>query len=115
MSDSLLERVAAWIADDPDPVTAAELQGLADRAAAGDADALADLEDRFGGFPEFGTAGLRGAIGGGPMRMNRAVVIRAAAGLAHYLTDALTELGEEPRARVVIGRDARHGSEDFAR
>lgn len=115
MSDSLLERVAAWIADDPDPVTAAELQGLADRAAAGDADALADLEDRFGGFLEFGTAGLRGAIGGGPMRMNRAVVIRAAAGLAHYLTDALTELGEEPRARVVIGRDARHGSEDFAR
>ncbi len=92
----------AWLAEDPDPDTRAELQGLLD---AGDAAALAD---RFGARLEFGTAGLRGALGAGPNRMNRAVVIRAAAGLCSYLT-------ARGGRSVVIGYDARHKSDVFAR
>lgn len=101
--------VKDWIAADVDPATQAELTELLSAAEGGDAAALSDLASRFDGTLQFGTAGLRGAIGGGPNRMNRAVVIRAAAGLMAYLREAV---GEEPV--VVIGYDARHGSHDFA-
>ena len=114
MSADVLAAARAWLADDPDETTAHELAAILELAEAGDQNALADLADRFDGFLEFGTAGLRGAIGAGPRRMNRSVVIRAAAGLAAYLADALAGLGEQPRARVVIGYDARHRSSDFA-
>ena len=66
---------------------------------------------RFSGTLQFGTAGLRGELGAGPMRMNRAVVIRAAAGLAAYLQGRRATTG----GLVVIGYDARHKSADFAR
>lgn len=105
MTDDLLERARAWAAEDPDPVTVAELERL---VTAGD---TAALEDRFDGTLEFGTAGLRGALGAGPRRMNRVVVLRAAAGLAAYLH----QTGAGPGASVVIGYDARHNSEVFAR
>ncbi|MGM0384872.1 MAG: phospho-sugar mutase [Actinomycetota bacterium] len=100
--------VEAWIADDPDPDTRKELEVLL--AASDDPDADAELADRFAGFLQFGTAGLRGTLGAGPNRMNRAVVIRAAAGLAAFLRQ---EVGED--FSVVIGCDARYGSEQFAR
>ena len=92
----------AWLAEDPDPDTRAELQALLD---AGD---TAGLADRFGARLEFGTAGLRGALGAGPNRMNRVVVTRAAAGLSAYLT-------AHGGKAVVIGYDARHKSDVFAR
>jgi phosphomannomutase len=92
----------AWLAEDPDPDTRAELQALLET---GDTAALAD---RFGSRLEFGTAGLRGALGAGPNRMNRVVVSRAAAGLAAYTT------AHNGRA-VVVGYDARHKSDVFAR
>jgi phosphomannomutase len=107
----LRSRVQTWVEDDPDPATAQELTNLLGAAEAGDAEALADLEDRFAGMLEFGTAGLRGALGGGPNRMNRAVVLRAAAGLTAYLQ---TE-GGIPEPMVVIGFDARYNSDVFAR
>ena len=94
----------AWLAEDPDPDTRAELQALLD---AGDD---AGLADRFGAKLEFGTAGLRGAVGAGPNRMNRVVVIRTAAGLCAYLTSRGLTGGP-----VVIGYDARHKSDVFAR
>jgi len=100
MNAALIEEVKAWIADDPDPVTAAHLQSLLD---AGDEAALKPL---FNGFLQFGTAGLRGPIGAGPSCMNRAVVGRTAAGIASYMA-------QRGMKSVVIGRDARYGSEDY--
>lgn len=96
------EIAEAWLQQDPDPVTAAELKALID---AGDEKALAEL---FSARLEFGTAGLRGALGPGPMRMNRVIVAQAAAGLGNYLLERI----EKPS--VVIGYDARRNSEVFA-
>ncbi|RKN46913.1 phospho-sugar mutase [Streptomyces hoynatensis] len=101
-NEELLARARAWLAEDPDPDTRRELAALLD---AGDTEAVAE---RFLGTLQFGTAGLRGEMGAGPARMNRAVVIRAAAGLAAYLRENAPGL-------VVIGYDARHKSADFAR
>ena len=101
--------ITGWIDADPDDATRAELQKLVALAATDDA-AAAELADRFNGTLEFGTAGLRGPLGGGPNRMNRAVVIRAAAGLSAWLK---ATVGAD--FRVVIGCDARYGSEQFAR
>ncbi|MEV5506526.1 phospho-sugar mutase [Streptomyces orinoci] len=100
----LIDRARTWLAEDPDAETRAELAALIE---AGD---LSELANRFAGTLQFGTAGLRGELGAGPMRMNRAVVIRAAAGLAAYLKKQGHAGGT-----VVIGYDARHKSADFAR
>ncbi len=97
--------VEAWIAGDPDPEAAAELKGLLDR---GDE---AELRDRFDGRLQFGTAGLRGILGAGPNRMNRAVARQATAGLARHLL--ATRPGEASRG-VVVGRDARRLSDEMA-
>jgi phosphomannomutase len=117
--DDLLDRARAWAAEDPDPATVAELEALIA------ADDRAELADRFDGTLEFGTAGLRGALGAGPRRMNRVVVLRAAAGLAAYLEQSgqvvstplpgssPVEIDHPPA--VVIGYDARHNSDVFAR
>ena len=103
----LLEQARAWAAEDPDEQTRTELEALVAAAERGEE---TDLADRFAGTLEFGTAGLRGALGAGPNRMNRVVVTRAAAGLAAYLLDTGHKGGS-----VVIGFDARHNSDVFAR
>src|SRR5690348_15325339 len=107
MSD-LTEQAKTWMQNDPDPATRAEIEAL---LAAPDA-SRTDLADRFAGSLEFGTAGLRGVIGAGPNRMNRAVIRRTTYGLARYLLDAL---GPEAKSRgVVIGFDGRTLSREFA-
>lgn len=108
----LLEAAQAWAEDDPDPVTRGLLHGWLEEArrGGGGADiALERLADAFSGFLEFGTAGLRGPLGPGPSRMNRALVVRAAAGLTAYLRE------EHREPFVVVGFDARTGSDVFAR
>src|SRR6476646_2611877 len=107
-AETLYAAARAWRDDDPDPTTRAELDGVLARAAEGDEAAGADLADRMSGLLEFGTAGLRGALGAGPNRMNRSVVIRAAAGLTAYLKERTAS------PLVVVGFDARHRSDVFA-
>ena len=102
--------VTAWIEEDPDPATRAETTGLLAAHERGDVEATAALADAFGTALRFGPTGLRGPLGAGPNRMNRVVVIRTAAGLAAWLRETIGE-----GFTVVIGYDARHGSEVFAR
>lgn len=104
-----VDEIKDWIAHDPDPATVRAAHELLAMAEAGDADARAELEDAFSAHLSFGTAGLRGKMGPGTFRMNRAVVRRAAAGLCEYLKGKVGE-----GFIVVIGYDARYNSRDFA-
>ena len=100
--EDVLGPARAWVADDPDPASQAEIQALLD------SNDLDELNERFAQHLEFGTAGLRGRLRAGPNGMNLAVVTRAAAGLV----DWLAERGAD--GPLVIGYDARHGSRRFA-
>ena len=94
--------VEAWLDDDPDERDRAEMRALLN---SGDG---AELADRFAGRLTFGTAGLRGAVGAGPNRMNRAVVRAATAAVAGWLVDGGGTMD------VVVGCDARYRSDEFA-
>ena len=99
---SITEHAREWAAHDPDPETAAYVLDLVE-----DPKSAAELASRFSGPLAFGTAGLRGEVGAGESRMNRAVVTRATRGLMDWLGRQV----DGPR--VVVGCDARHGSRDF--
>jgi phosphomannomutase len=107
----LLAAAQAWLAEDPDPAARAALKATIDGAQRGDAGALAELQDAFGQRLEFGTAGLRGVLGPGPNRMNRALVRRVTAGLARYLLRVAA--ADAPRG-VVVGYDGRRLSRELA-
>ncbi|SFB33806.1 phosphomannomutase [Amycolatopsis marina] len=109
LTPELRDSAFRWIADDADPEARTELQAVLARAMGGEEAAVAELTDRMAGPLEFGTAGLRGPVRAGPNGMNLAVVIRTTAGVAAWL-DRHGHTG----ATVVVGRDARHGSEAFA-
>jgi phosphomannomutase len=102
--DALRAAAQAWIADDPDPATRAELSDLL----AGLPGTAAELADRFAGPLRFGTAGLRGPVRAGPNGMNLAVVRAAARGIVTRLA------AHGVTGPVVVGYDARHGSAEFA-
>ena len=103
----LLQHAKAWLDQDPDLSTAEQLRALIEQAPE-NPEAMGELHDCFNTRLAFGTAGLRGALGPGPNRMNRVLVMQAAAGLAAYLN-------ERGGGAVVIGYDARHNSDVFAR
>lgn len=105
-----LAQARAWMRQDPDAETRDELAGLITRAGSGDAEAAAEIDDRFRTRLAFGTAGLRGALGAGSNRMNRVLVAQAAAGFAAYLHERSG--GRIPT--VVIGYDGRRNSRRFA-
>ena len=98
MNDTELQALArAWMSTDPDPDTRAATAAILDDPAA--------IRDHFGSRLEFGTAGMRGALGPGPNRMNRALVQRVTDGLASHIRAALGT--DRP---VIIGFDGRPGS-----
>jgi phosphomannomutase len=115
LENALAARASGWRDADPDPETRAELDRLLTMVGAGvggAADAAeAELAKRFEGSLAFGTAGIRAAMGAGPMRMNRLVAGRVAVGLARYIA------ARDPAAAtagVVIGYDGRAKSGVFA-
>ena len=119
--DDLRALAERWASDDPDPTTRAEIAALLEKACASsgsaclvshEADlAATDLADRFARALEFGTAGLRGVIGAGPNRMNRAVVLRTTLGLAQELAASVPDAAKRG---VVVGYDGRRLSREFA-
>ncbi len=110
----LLNEAREWAAKDPDPQTSASLLELVRLVEEGAPAARQELEDSFRGTLQFGTAGLRAALGPGPNRMNRVVVRRAAAGLADFLLGAVGRTSPGTRPRAVVGYDARYNSDIFA-
>ncbi len=103
MSD-LRGETERWLAAEPDEDMRAELVGLL-------AGPDEELAERFTGRLQFGTAGLRAAVGAGPQRMNRLVVRQAAAGLVDHLLETVPDAAERG---VLIGYDARRKSDVFA-
>ena len=108
---SLRDEVTAWIEQDPDPETCQALTDLLGLASTGDESAERTLRSLFGEHLRFGTAGLRGEVGPGPSRMNRVVVSHAAHGLGQFLLGRKTTTAPH----VVVGFDARHKSDVFAK
>jgi len=101
IDDQLRTEVLEWIKNDPDKNTADQLtKWLAEGNEK-------ELKRCFSGFLQFGTAGLRGPVGPGPSCMNRAVVSRTASGIVAFMK-------KNNLSSVVIGKDARHGSNEFA-
>ena len=103
MNEELLERARAWLAIDPDAQDRATIAHL---LAKGEE---LELRRRFDQPLSFGTAGLRGPEMAGPAGMNRCTVRRATQGVVAWLE----EIGIDFERGVVVGRDARHGSETF--
>jgi phosphoglucomutase len=95
-----------WLRLDKDPVTRDEIYHLLVK---NDED---ELTSRLSTRIAFGTAGLRAKMEAGFARMNSLTVIQASQGLAEYL---LATQSEVKHRGVVIGRDARHNSEKFAK
>lgn len=97
-----------WLEQDPDLETRAELEQLI-QAAQSDEKAKEELEARFSGRLQFGTAGLRGKLQAGSQGMNRVLVAQAAGGLAEFIK------GYDNAPSIVIGYDGRKNSDVFAR
>ena len=110
IDQKLIEQVNRWLEQDPDLITKKQLTELVTAAKENEPGAVLELSDAFRAPLEFGTAGLRGALGAGPNRMNRVTVLQAVGGLAEYLK-ANNFAGQ----KVVIGFDARYNSDVFAK
>ena len=102
--DEALEIANKWLLNDPDETTKAETEKLI-------SDGDIELIQRFTNSLVFGTAGIRGVRGAGPMRMNRVMVRIVATAIAQELLS--DNQGDEPPL-VVVGYDARHKSQIFA-
>uniref|UniRef100_A0A673IAX0 Phosphoglucomutase-2-like n=1 Tax=Sinocyclocheilus rhinocerous TaxID=307959 RepID=A0A673IAX0_9TELE len=97
--DSRLDQaVTQWLQYDKNPKTAAAVRTMVkDRA-------MSELQKCFGARMEFGTAGLRAAMGPGVSCMNDLTIIQTTQGFCAYLEQCFTDLKQRG---VVIGFDAR--------
>ena len=102
--DEALEIANKWLISDPDETTKVETEKLI-------SDKNIELIQRFSSSLVFGTAGIRGARGAGPMRMNRVMIRIVATAIAEEL---LSENQSDEAPLVVVGYDARHKSQIFA-
>ena len=100
----MIARAQEWLSIDPDPQTRKETEYLIEQAI--EQQDSSGLSAQFNGRLHFGTAGLRGAIGAGPQRMNRALIRWVSLGLLDYLSTYT----EGRKGRIVIGFDGRHQS-----
>lgn len=105
MDAHLQAKIQHWLGLDGDPSSHNEIQAMLDN------DEQRELEQRFSGRLTFGTAGIRGVVGAGPMRMNRLVVQQTSKGVAEYLK---AQVKQAASRGVVIGYDGRHDSKQFA-
>ncbi len=105
MQTQIQARIKHWLSLDSDAKSRAEIQALVEQGA------LEELAARFAGRLTFGTAGIRGVVGAGPMRMNRLVVQQTSKGVAEYLK---AQVDNAVSRGVVIGYDGRHDSKQFA-
>lgn len=96
------ERAQWWVENDPNEETASQIKALLlDESAEG----IAKVNTLFTGNLEFGTAGLRGPMGPGPIQMNDLTVIQAAQGL---IANMLSKFGDAAKTDgIVLGYDHR--------
>lgn len=108
MAVSITDLADRWLANDRDPDTRREIEDLVV------ANNVPELESRLRHRIAFGTAGLRASMKAGFAHMNALTVLQASQGLANYTLQqrASESSGQRP---VVIGHDARHNSQRFAR
>ncbi|MXR68370.1 phospho-sugar mutase [Shewanella sp. JBTF-M18] len=105
MQTQIQARIKHWLSLDSDAKSRDEIQALMDQGE------QEELAARFAGRLTFGTAGIRGVVGAGPMRMNRLVVQQTSKGVAEYLK---AQVDNAVSRGVVIGYDGRHDSKQFA-
>jgi phosphomannomutase len=98
---TVIEQYLKW---DKNPKTRQEIEYLLEQKDD------AKLQKLLGSRLEFGTAGLRGAMGAGYSQMNDLVIIQTTQGLASYLDS----FPDSKSKGVVIGHDHRHNSNSFA-
>ena len=108
---AILDRAEAWKIIDPNPNNQVEINELIKQAQ--HQNDFTELEHRFSGRLHFGTAGLRGAIGAGPHRMNQVLIRWVSLGLGDYLNQVL-KYSSNQKHKVVIAYDARDQSDAFA-
>ncbi|MFZ4455758.1 MAG: phospho-sugar mutase [Bacteroidales bacterium] len=107
--ESLMKEVTTkakiWLGEEFDAETRADVQRMLD------SEDQTELIESFYKDLEFGTGGLRGIMGAGTNRMNIYTVGAATQGLSNYL---ISEFGDLPQIKVVIGHDCRNNSRKFA-
>ena len=104
MNNTILNKAKTWTNSPYDVETQEEILELINK---GDEN---ELKDRFYKNLEFGTGGLRGIIGAGTNRINKYTVGKATQGLANYIIKS-----GKAKKGVVIARDSRRFSEEFAK
>ncbi|CAF2044111.1 unnamed protein product [Rotaria magnacalcarata] len=106
-SDELLKLVELWLKWDQCEITRQEIEQLKNESK------WDNLDARLSHRIQFGTAGLRAKMGSGFALMNELTVIQATQGFIRHIQSTYKDKNDSHS--VVIGFDARHQSQKFAR